>query len=62
MSFKNRMKRPTEAFSAQIDRLKEAIESADAVLIGAGAGLSSAAGLSYSGARFTRYFGDFEEK
>ena len=43
----------------QIDRLKKEIEYADAILIGAGAGLSTAAGLTYSGERFEKYFGDF---
>ena len=45
-----------------IDRLREALETADAVLIGAGAGLSTAAGFVYTGERFRRYFFDFEEK
>ena len=43
----------------QIERLKQALETADAVLIGAGAGLSTSAGLTYSGERFERYFADF---
>ena len=43
----------------QIERLKKEIESADAIVIGAGAGLSTAAGLTYSGERFDKYFGDF---
>ena len=43
-------------------RLKEAIETADAVIIGAGAGLSTAAGFVYTGERFDRYFGDFSRK
>lgn len=38
---------------------KELIEKADAIVIGAGAGLSSAAGLTYSGERFTEHFSDF---
>lgn len=38
------------------------IAEADAVVIGAGSGLSTAAGLSYSGERFSRYFSDFIEK
>ena len=42
--------------------LKEMIREADGVLIGAGAGLSTAAGFVYSGARFERYFGDFGRK
>lgn len=44
------------------ERLKQEIQSADAVLIGAGAGLSTSAGLTYSGERFYRYFSDFHEK
>ncbi len=45
-----------------IKRLKEELDSADAVLIGAGAGLSISAGLTYSGERFQKYFSDFYEK
>ena len=52
----------TEDYSVQIDRLKEALRSADAVVIGAGAGLSTAAGFNYGGERFRKYFSDFEEK
>ena len=47
---------------SDIDRLCRAIDNADAVLIGAGAGLSTAAGFVYAGERFKRYFSDFEEK
>ena len=43
----------------RIERLKKEIESANAIVIGAGAGLSTAAGLTYSGERFEKYFGDF---
>ena len=42
--------------------LKEKISHADAVIIGAGAGLSTAAGFVYSGGRFERYFSDFSRK
>ena len=48
--------------SAQIKQLKEALGNADAVVIGAGSGLSSAAGFAYSGERFDRYFSDFAKK
>ncbi|MBR3382641.1 MAG: hypothetical protein IKG85_06345 [Clostridia bacterium] len=44
-----------------IARLKDELASADAIVIGAGAGLSTAAGLTYSGERFERYFFDFKE-
>lgn len=43
-------------------RLKHEIETADAIVIGAGAGLSTAAGLTYSGERFDRYFFDFRDR
>ena len=58
------MKRMTsyEPYTAQIERLKAALDDADAVIIGAGAGLSASAGFSYSGERFYRYFADFAEK
>ena len=49
----------TPACSAQTDRLKQALHDADTVIIGAGAGLSTSAGFTYSGARFTQYFSDF---
>ncbi len=46
----------------QLVRLKKEIENADAIVIGAGAGLSTSAGFTYSGARFEKWFSDFEEK
>ena len=49
-------------YSEQIKQLKEAIDSADAILIGAGSGLSTSAGFTYSGERFQQYFSDFIEK
>lgn len=55
-------KRSTDGFSAQIERLRRALDEADAVVIGAGAGLSAAAGFTYSGERFERYFSDFAAK
>ena len=55
-------KRSTESFSEQIALLKAALDDADAVVIGAGAGLSTSAGYEYSGKRFEKYFSDFEAK
>ena len=55
-------KQSIEPSSEQIDRLKKALEDADAVVVGAGSGLSASAGLTYSGERFERYFSDFIEK
>ena len=43
----------------KIDRLRQALTDADAVVIGAGAGLSTSAGFAYSGDRFEKYFSDF---
>ena len=60
MYSKSVMKQSTE--SCSIERLREALDTADAVLIGAGAGLSTSAGLTYSGERFERYFSDFYQK
>ena len=51
----------TGSRSANLRRLKEEIQSADAIVIGAGAGLSTSAGFTYSGERFDRYFFDFRE-
>ncbi len=47
---------------AKLERLKDEIKNAEHIVIGAGAGLSTAAGFTYTGERFERYFGDFEEK
>lgn len=52
----------TENYWQQIHRLKNEIKTADAVLIGAGSGLSTAAGLTYGGERFMKYFSDFHQK
>ena len=52
----------TENISDNIEKLKEKIRTADAVVIGAGAGLSTAAGFTYSGERFEKYFSDFQKK
>ena len=45
-----------------LQRLKNEIENADAIVIGAGAGLSTAAGFTYSGERFDNWFFDFKER
>ena len=45
-----------------MERLKAALQDCDAVVIGAGSGLSTAAGFTYTGERFKKYFSDFAEK
>ena len=62
MSSRISTRKSTETCSEKIERLREALDSADAVVIGAGAGLSASAGLTYSGERFEKNFGDFQEK
>lgn len=52
----------TKSCSEQIKRLKAALQDCDAVVIGAGSGLSTAAGFIYTGERFEKYFSDFAEK
>ncbi|MDE6666764.1 MAG: Sir2 silent information regulator family NAD-dependent deacetylase [Clostridia bacterium] len=52
----------TQNFSEQMNKLKAALDDADAVLIGAGAGLSTSAGFTYGGERFFKYFADFHAK
>ena len=47
---------------SKIEYLKNEIEKADAIVIGAGAGLSTSAGFTYSGERFEKYFFDFSKK
>ena len=54
--------RYTQDYSDKIKKLKSALEEADCVVIGAGAGLSTSAGFTYSGERFDKYFSDFGEK
>ena len=52
----------TGSCSASIERLRAGLERCDAVVIGAGAGLSASAGYAYSGERFEKYFADFIAK
>ena len=47
---------------SKAEQLHEVLSKADAVLIGAGAGLSASAGFSYDGERFYKYFSDFHKK
>jgi len=57
-------KTPDEQITREglIEKLGNEIETADAIVIGAGAGLSTSAGFTYSGERFEKYFFDFHEK
>ncbi len=59
MFSKTAIMKSTDACYDKISRLKQELNTADAVVIGAGAGLSTSAGFTYTGKRFQKYFGDF---
>lgn len=61
MMFGGKLRGPDNAEN-EIARLKKQLSTAEAVIIGAGAGLSASAGFTYTGERFDRYFQDFGEK
>ena len=56
------MTRENAQYMLAIAELRKAIDSAEAIVVGAGAGLSTAAGLTYAGERFERHFADFIAK
>ena len=60
-SKRSRAKRQQELLE-RIERARTLLEGADRVLVGAGAGLSAAAGLRYDGERFHRGFAPFIER
>ena len=62
MFSKTKTEKSMKEYSAAINVLRTALEDADAVIAGAGAGLSASAGFAYSGERFEKYFSDFEKK
>lgn len=52
----------TKSCSEQLERLQTALQDCDSVVIGAGSGLSTAAGFTYTGERFEQHFSDFAQK
>lgn len=62
MFLRNLITTSTENYSKKIERLKNEIEYADAIVVGAGAGMSTSAGFAYDGERFERNFADFRKK
>ena len=62
MFLRNLITTSTENYSKKIDRLRNEIEYADAIVVGAGAGMSTSAGFAYEGERFERNFADFRKK
>lgn len=52
----------TKSCSEKIEQLRTALQDCDSVVIGAGSGLSTAAGFTYTGERFEKYFSDFAAK
>ena len=61
---KNTIQHPEDniPYEEQVRKLKEKIQNVEAIVLGAGSGLSTAAGLTYSGERFQKYFFDFAKK
>ena len=57
--FREHLSEGTGTKEEQIAKLKKALTSAESIVIGAGAGLSTSAGFTYSGERFNKYFFDF---
>lgn len=51
-----------ESLNERIEKLRNLMETSDHIIIGAGSGLSTAAGLDYGGERFKRHFTDFIKK
>ena len=62
MFSKKRTEKSTKIFSDKIELLSEKIKWADALIVGAGAGLAVSAGFTYSGKRFAEHFSDFKAK
>ena len=62
MFLRNLITTSTETYSKKIERLKNEREYADAIVVGAGAGMSTSAGFAYDGERFERNFADFRKK
>lgn len=62
MFLKKKIIKSTDDYWDNLKKLREQIEYADAIIIGAGAGLSTSAGLEYGGKRFYDNFSDFAEK
>jgi len=50
------------SYESRLIKAKNTIEEAEYILLGGGSGLSSAAGITYSGKRFTNHFGPFIKK
>lgn len=57
-----RMRITSETTENGMEKFRKVLDEADTVIIGAGSGLSTAAGYTYSGERFNTYFSDFAEK
>lgn len=62
--FRNNNKTPMEIvpLDERIEKARKIIDEAAVIVIGAGAGLSTAAGLNFGGERFQKYMAEFGEK
>ena len=62
MYFRTSIIKSTGTYWEAVRKLQKELQTADAVVVGAGAGMSTSAGLTYDGERFERYFSDFRRK
>ena len=62
MFSKIQINKSTPNYWGQIKSLQATLSAAEAVVVGAGSGLSAAAGFTYTGERFEKYFSDFSAK
>lgn len=60
--FKGEISHTEGSLDEKIKKLAEKIEKSDAIVIGAGSGLSTSAGFTYTGKRLQKYFKDFVDK
>ena len=58
----SRIMTSTKKYWDNINQVKEYLQDAEAVIVGAGAGLSASAGFTYTGERFENNFSDFIRK
>lgn len=61
-AFKGEISHTKGPLDEKIKKLSEEIDKSDAIVIGAGSGLSTSAGFTYTGKRLQKYFKDFVEK
>ena len=56
---KNIVTSTTGAYETELEKLHLAFKASDAVIVGAGSGLSASGGYDFAGERLKKHFGDF---